>query len=1013
MFNALPGNVEAKLWKHQSEALAFALKHLKADSSACLLRLPTGTGKTGVIACLTMLANQGSSLVLTPWAHLRDQMVSDLERGFWLKLGVPLPSVNVAPVLPTTAKRLLADATCRVLVATFTTLNDLRLNRPDIYSALKSAVSLVIVDEGHYEPAVQWSKAVKGLASRTVLLTATPYRNDLKLFRITDPAKSAHHFTHKKAEERHIIRPLAFESLATEPRIPAMAQAFAKMWKAAKRANTLPSKEPRAIVCCGDSVDIEQTVTHLRAAGVEALGVHEQFEGSRRKHLRKDVPDPRKVNFDVWVHQNKLTEGLDDHRFSCLALFTRIRNDRKLIQQIGRILRKDAGDRNRPALLVAPNAYAVEDQWSAYRAFETELRLLEPQHFRDVVETLLGAQPEVEYFEGRFRTRFNPGELSAKPQVIIPPSVLVRLSGKGFSLDEYIEDCTDTLNTADAVILGPSLTAPCQRSSNHALWVYASVHNSRLLESTSLYEITLETHCVVVRDGLVFISDSGGNLPSEYLEEETRGAPADQLTRFIDRTFRPTHVSVNSSLPYDTVVRGAELHGHDLLSIPASLTDRIQICRAARASSKAHGRRYVGLTNGRIRSELAEEARRRFDLTTFLDWTTDVSEILKKTTAGSPLFQRFMQTCSPPAVVRPRTLTVNLLRLNAGVSIADGAECRLTASSIDVVESAAGGGLQYTCSFDIESASPGDKEIQLALTYDQSKRRFWFTKKAGVSVRVDSQEANAPAKTLADFLNQNQDLVLIGLDGGDIVYQGRNFYKIDYSYAEGALVGLIQQPGGQACGTEKGTKGQIAEARARRATRFPSGSLFKAIVERDVGVPFGAELLICADLGTECADFLAANFSERRLALLHAKTGSGTGISASAFHDIVAQAMKNLVYLTRNAEVPKGVNSWEGQATWNRTGVRRLSRTTAGLPTRGALWTKIKNDIVNGSNPDLHVVLVTSGCCSVAALRDAIADPSKRTPEMAQLVHLLDGLNGHARQLGVKLSIYDLPYRAP
>jgi hypothetical protein len=44
-------------------------------------------------------------------------------------------------------------------------------------------------------------------------------------------------------------------------------------------------------------------------------------------------------------------------------------------------------------------------------------------------------------------------------------------------------------------------------------------------------------------------------------------------------------------------------------------------------------------------------------------------------------------------------------------------------------------------------------------------------------------------------------------------------------------------------------------------------------------------------------------------------------------------------------------------------------------------------------------------------LKEAIDDPSKRTHETAQLFHLLDGLNGYARQLGVRLSVYDLPYK--
>jgi hypothetical protein len=66
--------------------------------------------------------------------------------------------------------------------------------------------------------------------------------------------------------------------------------------------------------------------------------------------------------------------------------------------------------------------------------------------------------------------------------------------------------------------------------------------------------------------------------------------------------------------------------------------------------------------------------------------------------------------------------------------------------------------------------------------------------------------------------------------------------------------------------------------------------------------------------------------------------------------------------------------------------------------------------VLGDSNPELFVALVTTGCCDRDRLKEAIEDASKRTPETAQLLHLLDGLNGYARQLGVRLLIYDLPY---
>jgi superfamily II DNA or RNA helicase len=1014
MFDTIPRATGSKLWTHQRGALNFAIDHLNKFDSTCLIRMPTGTGKTGVIACLTRLSNKGSSLVLTPWANLRQQMIDDLNGDFWAKIGVAPAKREVVSMFPTTAKAIIAMPDPKVIVATFATLNDLRLNHPDTYKKLAANISLVVVDEGHYEPAVEWGKSVKGLKVRTVLLTATPYRNDLKLFRITDSTRSTHHFTHKQAVENKIIRELTFDELFSPTDIPSLTAAFADKWDKAKKANKLPSQDPRAIICCSDSTDIEETVHHLRRAGMKrVIGVHEGFEKSKDPHLKKEVPDSQKTNWEIWVHQHKLTEGLDDHRFCCVALFTRIRNDRKLIQQIGRVLRRDKTDHDVPAILYAPKDFAADAEWNAYLEFEPVIKLLEPQHFRDVVDTLLGVQPKVEYFDGRFRRRFSPVDLSHKSQVIIPPSVLVRATGKDFSLDEYIQDCTDTLNTEDAVILGPEINAPCQKAATFALWVYASVRNSRFLQTTSLYEVKLETHCVVVADGFVFTSDSSGNFPVECLEEHTTPVSAQQLARFLDKSFRPTHVSVASSIPYETVVRGADQHGHNLLSVPTSLTDRVQICRSAKGSSKKLGRRYVGLNNGRVRKEATEEERRSFELTTFVSWAQGVAKILNSKVDGSSLFQRYMPTCAPPSNLIPKNICLDLLRHDLNLTLADGTECTLRSSCSDIKVTSKPSGDIFTCRFALQGTGTAGKSLELRIEFQAAKQRFWFNKVQGAAVQVSLDgDDESSTKSLAEFLNQKQDIILIGLEGGKVVYQGRNFYEIDYSYAEQVLLALIERPANAPkCGTEKGTKKQQAAAKRTKAKVFPDGSLFRATAERAIGLPFSDDLLICADLGTECADFVAANFKNSQMALIHAKTGTGTAISASTFHDVVAQALKNLTYLTRNADAPKGVGSWRRDAKWNKTGVSRLLCRGRNLPAGIALWEKMKAEIIGSSDPRLFVVLLTAGCCDRNELEKAVKDPAKRTHEVAQLFHLLDGLNGYARQLGARLIIRDLPYQ--
>jgi hypothetical protein len=351
--------------------------------------------------------------------------------------------------------------------------------------------------------------------------------------------------------------------------------------------------------------------------------------------------------------------------------------------------------------------------------------------------------------------------------------------------------------------------------------------------------------------------------------------------------------------------------------------------------------------------------------------------------------------------------------VDAGLTIADGRECRLKRSSAGVVPNATAAGTSYTCSFEVEGDGVPDETISLILEYEPTKKRFWFNKDKGakvhVSIQDEEQEGN---KTFAEFLNQRQESILIGLEGGEIVYQGRNFYRIDYSYAEQALLSLIKKgPGRLRCETEKGSKEQIRELKRSGAARFPTASIFRAIADRRIDFPFDDDVLICDDLGTECADFVAASFKNHQLALIHAKAGSGRMISASSFHDVVAQAMKNLVYLTRSSDVPAGIASWRSTARWNGTAVPRLCRLPRDVPAGIGLWRKLRSDIVDSSNPELYVTLVTAGCCDIDELNAAVADPTKRTPEIAQLLHLLDGLNGYTRQLGVRRVVYDVAYQ--
>jgi hypothetical protein len=371
-----------------------------------------------------------------------------------------------------------------------------------------------------------------------------------------------------------------------------------------------------------------------------------------------------------------------------------------------------------------------------------------------------------------------------------------------------------------------------------------------------------------------------------------------------------------------------------------------------------------------------------------------------------------MPTCDPPATPIPKNISIDLLIHNINLTLANGQECRLKSSSSNIIGKSNDNQNIFISSFDLEGKEIKNISTSLRIEYNSIKHRFWFYKEDGASVRVSLGDENSTIKSLAEFINLNQDIILIGLDDGETVYQGRNFYKIDYSYVEQTLLGLINRPhNAPNCRTEKGCEKEIAAIKRSKDTNFPKDSLFRTVTDNLIELPFVDELLICDDLGSECADFVAANFSEHKLAFIHAKAGHGLKISASAFHDVVSQAMKNLVYFTKGDKYPDKIESWDKNVKWNKTNISRIYRAPDGIPFKKKLWNKIKSDILNSSSPELYVILLTTGCCDLDELREAVINPKKRTPEIAQLLHLLDGLNGYARQLGVRVIIYDLPYQ--
>src|ERR1035441_1901017 len=221
--------IAEKWWTNQQRALKRMDAYLAAKSDRqAMVRMPTGTGKTAVIATLAqLLADKPRCLLVAPWENLVKQLQRELAERLWKKVGedksfTPRPCKVFTPASFTNSRK--EVATAGVLLCTNQTLQALRKHEAS-FRKLRQWCDLVLVDEGHREPAPRWAEAVRELDSPTVLFTATPYRNDLQLFDI-DPTYT-YSFTFGEALDAHIVRDVSFIEASWPTSGPDVAAEFA------------------------------------------------------------------------------------------------------------------------------------------------------------------------------------------------------------------------------------------------------------------------------------------------------------------------------------------------------------------------------------------------------------------------------------------------------------------------------------------------------------------------------------------------------------------------------------------------------------------------------------------------------------------------------------------------------------------------------------------------------------------------------------------------------------------
>lgn len=1004
---------QLSLWNHQREAVLRMRTYIsryhdgEVDGSA-LVHMPTGSGKTGVIATLARCTPEiGCVLVLTPRIALREQLVRDIRQRFFQHLDKS-PQADQLPKEVVELTGPFEDLECEqlagtVFVSTIQKLRSMSRRNRKGFTRLGQEASLVLFDEGHYEPARTWSNTIRQLQAPTIIFTATPYRNDLKVFDLD--LEHVYSYTYHQAVEDGYLREVRMVTRDSIQQPESFVEDVLEFYEQSL-GNGL-DESCRVIIRCDKRAAIRQIATVLAHYGYSFVAIHERFsDDDDHPHERQKVPDPQSEDAVFWIHQFKLLEGIDDPRFQLVAMFSRFGTARPLIQQIGRIIRNPTQTKGVYGYVLDHSGGHHAELWDGFRKYDATISQtdeLELAVGHGWVPRLLDSQPGATYLSGRFRSQLDLDTLIPGDELILPHRVNLLRKLEGFDLDdlcgliqaEYEED--------------DRLLRLYRHDEATAVFVYVAFRHSRFLKSTSFIEPQLGVTVVHEMSHLIAFYDSMGYVPLGH-EEVGIGKPLSSASLkrlFRDHaTARLTNVSLRNTNLGARSIRSKSISAAIVRDTVSGFDDHAQVCTTARGYSvddpgspvDSKVRRYVGFSRGRI----SDSSGQWIDLPEYIDWIEGIVALTSQTIVPVATFQRYapaeveIDDHTPLHIlldlfeVEQTYMTLPTDRVEAGqaLDIEDRA-CEIEDGRFTLVAN------EIECEVNIE--------------YDSDKKRYVLTSPAldGLYTNIEPYDTRG----LLDYINREQSFRVVPGSENAIYVLGefyRPIFKVGQHFdADEFEVGkiLVTSPALGGVGSEK-------QPVLASGDGWNTSSLFGMIDElgksADLDDYFGQpDILVCDDMGTEIADFLLADIGTNKVVFIHAKASSSRRpYSASALHDVCDQATKNINYLGMfNDQKPPGLEKWNGP--WRSKGTRVDDRIRIGAGSGSDLWAEIRS-IIRNPWAEREVWLFLGQILSKGQLEEHLASDPPR-PEALQAAFLLHATMTNVASVGAKLRVFCYP----
>lgn len=1003
------------LWSHQRQAIARMREYLTCfaqglTAGSALVHMPTGSGKTGVIATLARCVPESRCvLVLTPRIALRQQLVRDITARFFERLDLapdPADIPKKVAELDGPFRELKIDRIDEmVLVSTIQKLQSMESHDRAAFEYLLKHVSLLMFDEGHYEPALTWSRTIRQFTVPKIIFTATPYRNDLKVFDLD--MNYAFSYTYIEAVEDRYLR-----EVEVVPREPAEnPEAFIEDVLAFyDRQFAGQQNPPRVIIRCDDGAAIRQLTKVLRHHGRTHVAIHERFaDDGGRAGERRTVPDPRAEDATFWIHQFKLLEGIDDSRFQVLALYQPLRSARPLIQQIGRIIRNPSRDPEARGYVLDHSQGMQTELWEGFLRYDSSIREQGAEGLNLAVgqawlKDLASRQPDLAYLDGRFRHPLDLDTLLPNEELLLPLRVNLLRKLDDFLLGRCCDIIEQEYEEEDRLV------RRYDAEEKTAIFVYVAYSISPFLRTSTFVETRLGVTIIRELPDLVAFFDSQGYVP---LNHEDAGIGTAVTATGLKRLFPSrsdsflTHVSLKNSNLGTRTTRTRSFSAANVQETVCGFDDHAQVCTTVTGYSagdpgrpEKRRRRYVGFQSGRV----AEASGKWGSLADYLEWLNFITGTIKGRSRPLSTFLRYAEEEVEVDDPTPLHVLLDLFEVEEsfvtveGDGVAGGEALQVEERSCEVEDG------RFTL-------LANGVECTLDIVYDGSRNRYQLN-----SPDLEQlYRAKLPGgnKSVVDYLNREQSFRVIPATPERVYISGRFYRPIfrvgpSFNPLEFEVSKLLVP-----CAVLENTSSEKGDLYLPDESGWDPCSLFGIL--DDLGAALGLaehfgnpDVVICDDMRTEASDFIFAEQAEKRVIFVHAKASAQKRpYSASALHEVCGQATKNINYLGMfNQARPPNLSAWE--KGWPDERQRKVARRIRRGPSSAdEAWALIQS-IVQHPWAQREVWLFLGQILSKSQLEEHLGR-GVPTPEAVQAAYLLHGTMTTVASIGATLRVFCYP----